>query len=41
MRRHIEKAKVSVASLSILSFMVTLINQPILLTRCVNRILRR
>ena len=40
MRRHIEKAKVSVASLSILSFMVTLMNQPIL-TRCVNRILRR
>ena len=39
MRKHIKKAKVGLASLSILPFM-TLMNQPIL-TRCVNRILRR
>ena len=40
MRKHMKKANVSLASLSILFFMVTLMNQPIL-TRCVNRILRR
>ena len=39
MRKHIKKAKVGLASLSILSFM-TLMNQ-LILTRCVNRILRR